>query len=118
MTDKDDSYNTSGTEISSDTVKTHGTTMGTVKWFNHSRGYGFITTINTDGPNNDYFVHHTNIDVKSNVYKNLQKGEYVHFNVKIEDNKYFAINVTGINGGPLLCEISRSRSKNKHGKQS
>ena len=98
-------------ETTNVTDKVYGTTMGTVKWFNHSRGYGFITTINTEGPNKDYFVHHTNIDVKSNVYKILQKGEYVHFNEIEENNKYYAHNVTGINGGPLLCELPRSKSR-------
>ena len=36
----------------------------------------------------------------------------IFHSLKIEENnKYYAHNVTGINGGPLLCEIPRSKSR-------
>jgi CspA family cold shock protein len=50
-------------------------TQGTVKWFNDSKGFGFITS--DDG--HDVFVHHT--DIKSEGYRSLQEGARVQFEV-------------------------------------
>lgn len=85
--------------------------IGCVKWFNSTRGYGFITNIDNDG-GNDFFVHHTGLVTQSNVYKTLTPGEYVEYEEKIENNKYFAINVTGIRGGKLLCENKTNGREN------
>ncbi|HOV91033.1 MAG TPA: cold shock domain-containing protein [Syntrophorhabdaceae bacterium] len=49
--------------------------QGTVKWFNDSKGFGFITK--DDGT--DIFVHHTAIQTKG--FKSLTKGEAVRFDV-------------------------------------
>ena len=49
---------------------------GTVKWFNDSKGYGFITP--EDG-GKDLFVHHTNIAGEG--FKSLAEGDTVEFNV-------------------------------------
>jgi CspA family cold shock protein len=46
---------------------------GTVKWFNDSKGFGFITQEN--GP--DLFVHHTSII--SDGYRSLNEGDKVTF---------------------------------------
>ena len=48
---------------------------GTVKWFNDSKGYGFIQR--EDGP--DVFVHHTAI--VGTGFKSLQEGERVEFEI-------------------------------------
>jgi CspA family cold shock protein len=50
---------------------------GTVKWFNNSKGYGFITP--TDG-GDDVFVHHTAIQATG--YKTLTEGQKVTFDVE------------------------------------
>ena len=50
-------------------------TQGTVKWFNDSKGFGFITS--EDGQ--DVFVHHTAI--QSEGYRSLQEGAKVEFEV-------------------------------------
>ena len=49
---------------------------GTVKWFNGSKGYGFITT--EDGK--DVFVHHNSIVGEG--YKSLNEGDAVQFEVE------------------------------------
>jgi CspA family cold shock protein len=48
---------------------------GTVKWFNDSKGFGFIEQ---DG-GNDIFVHHTAI--QGHGFKSLNEGQRVHFEV-------------------------------------
>ena len=47
---------------------------GTVKWFNDSKGYGFITP---DEGAKDLFVHHSNI--AGDGYKSLSEGAKVTF---------------------------------------
>lgn len=47
---------------------------GTVKWFNDSRGYGFITP---DEGSKDLFVHHANI--AGGGFKSLAEGARVTF---------------------------------------
>ena len=48
---------------------------GTVKWFNDSKGFGFITREN--GP--DVFVHHSAI--QGDGYKSLSEAQDVEFEV-------------------------------------
>ena len=51
-------------------------TVGTVKWFNDAKGFGFITP--EDG-SKDCFVHHTAIQMQG--FKTLAEGERVEFDV-------------------------------------
>jgi len=51
-------------------------TKGTVKWFNNSKGYGFITP--EDG-SKDVFVHHKAIQGEG--YKSLDEGQSVEFTI-------------------------------------
>ncbi len=51
-------------------------TKGTVKWFNDSKGFGFITP--EDG-SKDCFVHHTSI--QGSGFKSLREGEQVEFDL-------------------------------------
>jgi cold shock protein len=51
-------------------------TIGTVKWFNDSKGFGFITP--NDG-SKDCFVHHSAI--QGSGFKSLAEGDQVEFDV-------------------------------------
>jgi CspA family cold shock protein len=60
---------------------------GTVKWFNDSKGFGFITA--EDG--SDVFVHHTSI--VGNGFKSLAEGQQVTFDVEKGPKGPKAVNV-------------------------
>jgi len=49
--------------------------QGTVKWFNDSKGYGFISQDNGE----DVFVHHTAIQMDG--FRSLAEGDKVEFDV-------------------------------------
>jgi CspA family cold shock protein len=49
---------------------------GTVKWFNGSKGYGFITR--EEGA--DVFVHFS--EIQGEGFRNLEEGQKVEFNVE------------------------------------
>ncbi len=61
---------------------------GKVKWFNDSKGYGFITP--EEG--SDVFVHHTAIKMEG--FKTLKEGDEVEFEVVQSDKGSKAANVT------------------------
>lgn len=63
---------------------------GEVKWFNDSKGYGFITP--ESGP--DVFVHHASI--LSEGFRSLSEGDKVQFEVVQGPKGPQATNVTKI----------------------
>jgi CspA family cold shock protein len=50
--------------------------VGTVKWFNDAKGFGFISR---DDGEKDCFVHHSAIDGEG--FKTLREGQRVEFEV-------------------------------------
>lgn len=64
--------------------------VGLVKWFNDSKGYGFIQS---DCCPNDIFVHYTAIS--GDGFKTLAEGENVHFEL-VDGPK-----------GPLATNVAR-----------
>ena len=61
---------------------------GTVKWFNESKGFGFIT--NEDG--GDVFVHYS--ELQGDGFKSLSEGQAVSFDVVDSPKGPKAANVT------------------------
>ncbi|MGD2206783.1 MAG: cold-shock protein [Anaerolineae bacterium] len=60
---------------------------GTVKWFNDSKGYGFIEREGAE----DVFVHYTAIQMPG--FKSLQEGQRVEFSVEQGPKGLQAVNV-------------------------
>ena len=69
-------------------------TTGTVKWFNDTKGFGFITP---EGGEKDCFVHHSAI--QGGGFKSLDEGESVEFDVVQGQKGPAAENVTRLGGG-------------------
>jgi CspA family cold shock protein len=61
---------------------------GTVKWFNDSKGFGFIEQ---EGGGEDVFVHHSAIEAEG--YRSLQEGAKVDFEISKEAKGLRAANV-------------------------
>jgi CspA family cold shock protein len=64
-------------------------TTGTVKWFNDTKGFGFITP---EGGAKDCFVHHSAI--QANGFRSLAEGDRVEFDVVQGQKGPAAENVT------------------------
>lgn len=99
-----------------------GIHTGQVKWFNDKLGYGFITICNVSdsvkeavgmhaGPcvgmdsGRDVFVHHSGVRPVNSNFHSLRKGEYTSFNMMHGQNGPQAVDVTGIGGGTLMCDV-------------
>ena len=61
--------------------------QGTVKWFNDTKGYGFIQA--DDGQ--DVFVHQT--EIQSEGFRSLKEGQKVEFELTQGDKGSKAVNV-------------------------
>lgn len=61
--------------------------IGTVKWFNGGKGYGFLSQENGA----DVFVHYSAIQMEG--YRNLQEGQKVEFSIEKGPKGLQAVNV-------------------------
>ena len=62
-------------------------TVGTVKWFNGAKGYGFLAREGGE----DVFVHYSAI--QGDGYRNLVEGQKVEFSIERGSKGYQAANV-------------------------
>lgn len=88
------------------------TILGRCKWYSDKKGYGFIVV--SEGPDKDseVFVHHRQIKPLVSTRKVLRKGEYVSMMIGNDDNnRPCALDVTGVQGGPLMCDHFISNTK-------
>lgn len=83
---------------------------GRVKWFDNRKGYGFVNNLSN---NAEVFVHHTGLKSQNGVFRTLFPGEYIEFDIfhdsQTQPYRDYAINVTGVQGGSLLCENQGTR---------
>lgn len=70
-------------------------TTGLVKWFNDSKGYGFIQAAD-DKDNRDIFVHYTAIS--GDGFKTLAEGQAVQFELVDSPKGPQALNVAKVEG--------------------
>ncbi len=85
--------------------KKYGSLVGYCKWFNSNKKYGFIVVCSDcEHINKDVFFADLDIHPINSESKSLIKGEYVNFDIIHDGKGYKAINITGILGGPLLCD--------------
>ena len=81
---------------------------GTVKWFNTTKGFGFIMG---DEAGKDYFVHQSSVKMEG--FRFLEEGERVQFDVMNGEKGVQAVNVSGLNGAPLSGEIANRANQRR-----
>jgi cold shock CspA family protein len=106
--------------------------IGCVKFFDKSAGFGFVSVLKnaelTNFSEKDIFAHFSGIHSENEKqYKYLVKGEYVEFRIvpSTKQNpdgtpvvdKYNAVDITGIQGGKLMCETNFSEFVSKRQQQ-
>jgi cold shock CspA family protein len=70
-----------------------GIKTGTVKWFDSTKGFGFIVP---DDGEQDVFVHQSAIQAAG--FRSLAEGETVEFKLEMDNGRRKAIQVTGPDG--------------------
>ena len=86
------------------TTDDYGSFIGYCKWFNSKIGYGFIKVMNGEHKSKDIFVHHSGIKPKNSNFRTLTQGEYISLNIINGKNGLQAVDVSGVVGGPLMCD--------------
>lgn len=66
--------------------------LGTIKWFNFDKGYGFIKSDNGD---RDIFVHISAVE-KAGI-ANLREGDRISYEIATQKGKESAVNLVLIN---------------------
>lgn len=69
--------------------------LGTVKWFNDAKGFGFIEPA---GGGEDIFAHFSSIQMEG--FRTLKQGSQVTYDVVIGPKGQLAQNITPVGGAP------------------
>lgn len=64
---------------------------GTVKWFNNSKGYGFVVA---DNSTEELFAHYSAIQIDG--YKSLKAGQAVQFEIRQGPKGMNAVNISPV----------------------
>lgn len=91
--------------------------LGQVKWFNAKGGFGFVTALCGEYKGKDVFVHHSGVKTSNEQFRYLVEGEYVEVEVTESVNgehKIQCMNVTGVEGGSLMCEVRYKNVKKEN----
>jgi CspA family cold shock protein len=103
MSDSTTSVVGSANSVTADAAS-EGSILGTVKWFNDAKGFGFI-----EHPSGkDVFVHFSVIN--SEGFKTLKDGEEVRYSIKDGPKGLHAATVTRVNPPPATAETQESSS--------
>merc|ERR1711973_79096 len=89
------------TDIKTNTPAKMAKATGTCKWFNSTKGFGFITP---DDGSEDLFVHQSQL--KSDGYRSLAEGEPLEYDTEYDSakGKSKAVNVMGPGGSNVQGE--------------
>eukprot|EP00560_Eucampia_antarctica_P006775 CAMPEP_0197830170 /NCGR_PEP_ID=MMETSP1437-20131217/6775_1 /TAXON_ID=49252 ORGANISM="Eucampia antarctica, Strain CCMP1452" /NCGR_SAMPLE_ID=MMETSP1437 /ASSEMBLY_ACC=CAM_ASM_001096 /LENGTH=134 /DNA_ID=CAMNT_0043432381 /DNA_START=71 /DNA_END=475 /DNA_ORIENTATION=- len=85
-----------GLRLFSDEDGSTGKPSGSVKWFDATKGFGFIVPSDGSG---DVFVHHS--AVYKDGFRSLKEGEEVEFNIVQDGDRRRAEDVTGPGGAEV-----------------
>lgn len=70
--------------------------IGTVKWFNNAKGFGFVRP-ETGG--DDLFVHFSYINMDG--YRSLRAGQQVSYELQAADGGFHAVNIQILGQAPV-----------------
>ena len=84
--------------------------IGTVKWFNNAKGYGFILP---DGGGDDLFAHYSAIQMDG--YKTLKAGQPVEFEITEGPKGLQATNIQSVAGDGAVVDEYEAEAGHANG---
>ncbi|WP_426235416.1 cold shock domain-containing protein [Pseudomonas sp. TWP3-2] len=88
--------------------------VGTVKWFNNAKGFGFINTDapqgkDEDGKDIDFFAHYSAIEMDG--YKTLKAGQKVKFEMVQGPKGLHAVKITAAEVASDAASVAAAHQK-------
>ena len=94
--------------------------LGVCKWFNSSKGWGFLNTsdhdleskiVDNNMPTGDIFVHQAAIEKEG--FRSLGMGEEVEFQAIRSDKGWEVVRVRGVDGKDILGMVREEKKQKK-----